>query len=171
MKNVFFFLGVLYSICGFSQKNQQAAITSLQQKIETTNGVQKLQLLDSLTSLILYEPSYNYDSIVRVTIDLAIKEQDYNIATEQTGDLIFYLINRRRQFEEGLQLFKTTLDQNWHITDSLSLAVLYGGGADSYLESGFVEESIQYYEIAERLYLKFNDSVAYGNIKGFKAYA
>ncbi|MEM6720844.1 MAG: sensor histidine kinase [Bacteroidota bacterium] len=154
-----------------SQEGNTEQINTLKAQITRAEGGEKLTLLDSLTRLTLYNLEYNYDSIVKVTIDLAIKEQNYNIAAAQTGDLIFYLVNRRRQFEEGLQLFKATLDRNWHITDSLSLATLYGSGADSFLESGFAEESIQYYETAERLYLKFKDSVAYGNIKGFKAYA
>ncbi|MEM6687395.1 MAG: hypothetical protein AAF617_16565, partial [Bacteroidota bacterium] len=154
-----------------SQEANTEQINTLKAKIATVESKEKLILLDSLTNLVFHEPTYNYDSIARVTIDLAVKEQEYNIAAKQTGNLIFYLVNRRRQFEEGLQLFKTTLAQNWKITDSISLALLYGGGADSFLESGLVKESIQYYGITEKLYLNAKDSVMYGTIKGYKAHA
>jgi signal transduction histidine kinase len=171
MKKIILALLFLPVFVMLSQEDNTEQINTLKAQIATVEGREKLILLDSLTNLVLREQAYNYDSIARITIDLAEKEQEYNIAAKRTGELIFYLINRRRQFEEGLQLFKTTLDRNWKITDSLSLAILYGGGADSFLESGFVEESIKYYTIAERLYLNVKDSVMYGTIKGYKAYA
>ncbi|MEO1033418.1 MAG: histidine kinase [Bacteroidota bacterium] len=149
----------------------ETAVRNLKEKIKASDGTIKLKLLDSLTQLIKYQREFQYDSIARVTIDLAVKEQDYNMAARQTGELVFFLVNKKRNSEEGLKLFKATLDKNWEITDPLSLAVLYSGGADSFLESGQEAESVHYYEAAEELFLQVEDSTQYAKIKGYKAYA
>ncbi len=166
-------MGLIVSTCVFTQEDLQVKVDALKAKISNVNDGEKLQLMDSLVQLIGYhsKPEFKYDSIIRATIDLAIKQQDYNRAAKLTGELIFVLVNLKGNSEEGLKLFKATLNKNWEITDKSTLAVLYSGGADSFLESGLEAESIHYYEAAEKLFLGAKDSIQYAKVKGYKAYA
>ncbi|MEM9678736.1 MAG: histidine kinase [Bacteroidota bacterium] len=170
MKKLIPLFGLLCSLCIFSQEDLQPNVDELKAKISNTEGREKLKLMNSLTSLIKDTSEYNYDSIAKATIDLAVKEQDYNIAAKNTGELITFLAYIKRNPEEGLKLFEATLNKNWDITDSYSLAVLYSGGADSYIESGFKKESIHYYEKAETQFIEANDFTQYALNKGYKAY-
>ncbi len=170
MKTIARLLLLICTTFVWSQSDLTNRISDLKNEIEKSTGVEKLKLLDSLTNLVREKPEYNYDSIAKVTIDLAVKEQDYNMAAKKTGELISFLVYTRRNPEEGLKLFESTLEKNWDVTDSQSLAVLYSEGAESYIELGFKKESIHYYEKAEGLLLKAKDSTKYARIKGYKAY-
>ena len=153
-----------------TQDDLDAEINSLNIKIQNTTGVEKLKLMDSLTNLVKDKSEYNYDSIAKVTIDLAFKEQDYNMAARKTSELIFFLVYEKRNPEEGLKLFEATLNKNWDITDLHALAVLYSSGAGSYIESGLKKEAIHYYGKAEELFLEAEDTTQYALNKAFKAY-
>ena len=171
MKTIARLLLLISSTFVWSQNDLTNTVSDLKVEIEKSEGVQKLKLLDSLTNLVIEEPGYDYDSIAKSTIDLAVKGQDFNMAAKKTGELIYFWVYVKRNPEKGLKLFESTLEKNWDVTDPQSLAVLYSEGAESYIELGLKKESVHYYEKAERLFLKAKDSTKYARIKGYKAYA
>ncbi len=170
MKTIVFLLGFFYTTCLLSQDSRQVNIERLQIDIEASQGLIKLQLLDSLTKMVREKPEFNYDSIAKFTIDFAVKMQDYNTAAKKTEELIFFWVYIQRKPAEGLRIFREVLDKNWDISDLRSRALLYSAGADSYSESGIKKESIDYYEKAEKLFLEAKDSTQYALAKSYKAY-
>ncbi|GGG05501.1 hypothetical protein GCM10011344_02460 [Dokdonia pacifica] len=146
-------------------------VSNLKEIIHQSKGVEKLKLLDSLSELTRERREFPYDSIVKETITLAFELDSINIAAKHTGQRIFYLVNRIRQTEEGLQLFKNFIAKDLPVTDTLALSYLYGSGADSYFESGFEQESISLYEKAEAFSLIAKDSTQYARYKGYKGFA
>ncbi|SNR80887.1 tetratricopeptide repeat protein [Dokdonia pacifica] len=172
MKTLLFYSIFCISLVSNAQENPLSTkVSNLKEIIHQSKGVEKLKLLDSLSELTRERREFPYDSIVKETITLAFELDSINIAAKHTGQRIFYLVNRIRQTEEGLQLFKNFIAKDLPVTDTLALSYLYGSGADSYFESGFEQESISLYEKAEAFSLIAKDSTQYARYKGYKGFA
>ncbi len=172
MKTLLFYSIFCISLVSYAQENPLSTkVSNLKEIIHQSKGVEKLKLLDSLSELTRERREFPYDSIVKETITLAFELDSINIAAKHTGQRIFYLVNRIRQTEEGLQLFKNFIAKDLPVTDTLALSYLYGSGADSYFESGFEQESISLYEKAEAFSLIAKDSTQYARYKGYKGFA
>lgn len=90
-KLVFFFF-VLNAYCVAGQENTikdknalEAKIKTINKKISESNNERKLFWLDSLCKLIQFNKTYNYEPIVRKTINLAIAKNSPDMAAYQTG--------------------------------------------------------------------------------------
>jgi len=155
----------------FSQEeNLSKKVASLQIKVLKSSDVDKLMLLDSLSSLTKFKSQFNYEDTARETIKLAIELDSINIAAKNNMNLILYLSNRVERSEEGLKLFKKFSDKMERVTDSTILIKLILNGAISSYYSGNRDQAITLYDQAKNLSLDIKDSILYGRAMTQKAF-
>ncbi len=154
----------------YSQKSELSLdVQKLNDEITNSEGSHKLKLLDSLTNLIQYNSKFEYEDVVKKTIESAINLDSLEIATQQTSKLIFYLANRAGKPYEARLLFERFLKRKIIIEDDVILAKLYCNAGDSYHFSGDTEKSIPLYEKAEMHSKRANDPVLEGKVIGYKS--
>jgi len=154
----------------FSQEeNISRKVASLQVKVEKSNGVDKLILLDSLSQLTKYKNQFNYEDTARQTIKLAVELDSINIAAKNSIDLILYL-SRAERSEEGLKVFKDFSDKMEQVTDKTILIKLILNGAISTYYSGNQDDALKLYDQSKKLSLDIKDSTLYGRAMTQKAF-
>ncbi|NNC50397.1 MAG: sensor histidine kinase, partial [Flaviramulus sp.] len=113
---------------------------------KSTNKAEKLQLLDSLSQFIIYQEQFKFDSIARVTIDLAIQLDSLHMAANRAADLINHNNNFLGNPKEGLALFDKYLPIATTLNNYKILARFYINAGDAHFFSKNYKESLVYYE-------------------------
>ncbi|WP_353780243.1 ATP-binding protein [Winogradskyella sp. 3972H.M.0a.05] len=145
------------------------SVSDLKQKIESSEKAEKLELMDSLAWLVVYKSKYNYDSIVKATIDHAYQLDSINMAMRHTSSLIYYYANRVNKAKEAVGIFNDFESRKIDSNDYNLLGRLYTNAADSYYFSGETQKSIEVYDKAEQFSLRANDSISYALARSYKA--
>jgi len=157
---------LLFSCVTFSQDiSLQNKTNELKHKINQTQRGFKLKLLDSLSNLTRYKSEFNYDSIVKATIDLSLNLDSINLATEHSADFIFFLANRAEKPKEAIKVFDHFKQHDLSTANLNTKALLFLNGADGYFFAGQTKESIPYYKQAGEYALKAKDSTLLGKSK------
>ncbi len=168
MKRLLTICSLCISCVLLAQTNDlQNKVASLKSKIKQTTGLEKLILLDSLSTLIKNKKEFSYDSTAKETNSYALELDQIQSAGNHTADLIFYLTNRAGKPEEGIQLFNEFITKKYPVNNPAIIARLYLNGADSYYFAGKIENSIPYYITAGEYALQANDSLLLGNSKNY----
>ncbi|MCP4975356.1 MAG: hypothetical protein GY931_04275 [Maribacter sp.] len=154
----------------YSQESELSLnVQKLNDEIVHTEGSRKLKLLDSLTNLIQYNSKFEYEDVVRKTIEYAFNLDSLEIATRQTSKLIFYMTNRAGKPYKARLLFERFQKRKINIENDGILANLYCNAGDSYFFSGDIEKSISLYEKAELHSKRANDPNLEGKVIGYKS--
>jgi signal transduction histidine kinase len=169
MKKYLYILILLYSFCGFSQEELPSKIKALKQQIATTEKLQKLTLLDSLTKLIMDKPEYQYDSIARYTIANALELDSTQMAVQHAADLIYYYGSISESPEKGITVYEDYKHLIPKVNDLRLLCLMHLYVGDSYFYSGKLEASVPFFEKSENLALQANDSANYAVARTSKA--
>lgn len=148
---------LLYSTYTLGQDAAYSALVSqLKKEVETTQGTEKLKLLDSLTRLVEFNEDLGYTPLAHKTIALAISEKNYEIATILTGDLIYYNSNLLGDLDGALQIFDDFKTKNIDIDKipptPLCNYYLYAGDAN--FNKGSYDEAIMLFTKAKELAIK-----------------
>ncbi|WP_108809023.1 histidine kinase [Aquimarina spinulae] len=160
----------IFSISILGQEtNTEVLVNKLKHKVNQSDKGEKLKWMDSLSLFIRNKKEFNYDSIVRYTIEYAFELDSITIATRHTSHLIFYLSNRLGKPEEALNFFEDFINKDIHIKHEGILAELYINGADSHYFTGKLEKAIDLYKIAESHAIKSKDSMLLGSAKEYQA--
>ncbi len=169
-KVVFVSLFMLQYVSTDAQESSvKLKVQTLKKDIAKAKNYEKLELLDSLHTLVLDKPEYQYDSIARKAITYAMELDSINLAGQYMSDLVFYYANSSETPEKGMLLFKEFEELNLQIKDNILLAKLYMNGGDSYFFSGELKESISLYNKSEIWALKAKDSALYARARTYKA--
>ena len=129
-------------------------IDELNVKIKLSKKGEKLQLMDSLGTTLNYNPSLNYDSIVKKTIQFALLLDSLSIAVNNTANLIYFNNSILGKPKKGLVIFNQFLAKNLTIKNNYALARFYLNGADSYFFINEHTKALENYKIAEAFALK-----------------
>lgn len=160
MKYTLLAVALLFSI-HISAQDQDAGLQSkidiLNSKIEQTEKGERLIWLDSLTKLTYRKSEFNYDSIVRRTVSLAISIDSLNLAAKRVADLMGFYNNYLGKPEEGLKLFNTHIKELSKETNFGAIGHLYLNVADSYYYLGAIDKSFEHYNIVKKYALKAKD--------------
>ncbi|WP_298514053.1 sensor histidine kinase [uncultured Kordia sp.] len=171
MKKILVLALILHGYFMAAQDDVETKIKTLKNTITTSEGIQKLVALDSLTSLVLNKTEYAYDSIAKVTIAYALKLDSVNIAVANTSSLIRYYAYSGNKTKEAITTFEEFTSKNIVQKEPSKLAKLYLNGANSYFFNGMIKKAISTYTEAENLALLNNDSTTYGQARAYKASA
>lgn len=139
----------------FVLKAQDAAlekkINDLQSQIAIQNdkGI-KLQLTDTLITLVEFQENYNYSSLIKKNIALALQLDSIDIATKHTADFIYYHNTILGALEKGLKLFKEFKGKEHRGKNYVYMTNLYIYGADSYYYLGNQPAALQELATAEK---------------------
>ena len=127
----------------------QPKIDALKAQIHSeTDQSQRLHYLDTLADLIYQKKELGFDSISRVTIDLAIALDSFNIASRNTQGLINYYNNVIGEPEKGIILFKKYFKVvKDHISDR-NLAGIHIDAGDSFYFIKEIDTAMSYYDKA-----------------------
>ncbi|MEO1033197.1 MAG: sensor histidine kinase [Bacteroidota bacterium] len=155
---------------GYTQEaSLNSQIETLKSSINRAQGGYKLELLDSLCWITRDKAEFQYDSIVKVTITLAIELDSFNLANRQAARLIWSLTNRMGRPFEGKSFFEAFDSKKLPVENNALLARFYLNGGDSYYFSENVEKAIEVYNKASFYAIKAKDSVLYGISKKYIA--
>tara|TARA_R110000787_G_scaffold196454_6_gene307826 strand:+ start:2496 stop:4466 length:1971 start_codon:yes stop_codon:yes gene_type:complete len=130
-------------------------------KIQQTEKGERLQWLDSLTSLVRNKTELKYDSIARECINFAISIDSLDSAAGNVASLMDYNNNYLGRPKEGLKLFNNYYDKLKEGIDFKRLGYLYLNAADGYYFSENVDKSFEYYELTKVYALKAKDQHLY----------
>ncbi|MBT8318103.1 MAG: hypothetical protein HKP59_10820 [Lutibacter sp.] len=148
-----FFL--LFSIVVSAQNEDiSVKIDALKEKISQSTTSERLNWLDSLSTLVQYKTEYQYDSLVTNTITHAYLLDSLNIAINRTADLIYYKNNIIGKPTEGLEILEKFGAKDVPLKDNYSLARLYLNGADSYFFTDRLEEALDMYRTSKLFAVK-----------------
>lgn len=148
MKYCFFCFILFWQFTTTAQNDDdKLLVNELQLQInKSTNKAEKLQLLDSLSQFIIYQEEFKFDSIARVTIDLAIQLDSLHMAANRAADLINHNNNFLGNPKEGLALFDKYLPIATTLNNYKILARFYINAGDAHFFSKNYKESLVYYE-------------------------
>ncbi|RNC85011.1 MAG: hypothetical protein ED556_10600 [Winogradskyella sp.] len=170
IKKSLVFITLIFSSFTFAQVQPTSdTVKALKNKIQDSDGLEKLKLLDSLCWLTRDKLEFKYDSIVKVTIDHAINLDSFNIANRQAARLIWSYTNRLGKPNEGKAFFEDFDAKKLPVTNNALLARFYLNGGDSYYFSEEVEKAIEIYNIASDYAIKEGDSILFGISKKYIA--
>jgi signal transduction histidine kinase len=158
------------SIGALSQNTSLSSkVQSLKNKIYNSEAGTKLMYMDSLCWYTRDKQQYQYDSLVKTTVEYAIRLDSFNLAVRQAARLVWSLSNRLGKPEAAKKYFNEIIDKKLPVKNAALLARLYINGGDSYYFSGAIEKSITIYKTAADFALKANDSLLYGITKKYTA--
>jgi len=150
MKQYLILIILLFTITAQSQESDlEKKSKEIKAKIAQTTKTERLIWLDSLSTLVQYNPKFQYDSLVTNTITQAFLLDSLSIATNRTADLIYYKNNITNKPEEGLEILENILMKKLPLKDNYALARLYLNGADSYFFTDKFQEALDMYKISE----------------------
>lgn len=168
MRAIIFGLVLLISTFSIAQNTfLDKKVASLKAKIEKVDGEAKLVLMDSLCWYTRDKLKYRYDSIVKSTIDYAIRLDSIDLAMKQAARLVWSLSNRLGRPGEAKLFFNEFMNKRLPVKNNLLLARFYINGGDSYYFSDEIEKSIDMYNIAANYALIGGDSLLYGVTKKY----
>lgn len=130
--SLLFFTFLIHTLVFAQDDTSAKIIEALQQKIEQSQQGEKLRWLDSLSNYIAYETNFESDSIVKKTVDYALRLDSLNIATWQTANRIYFFNNIKGNPQEGNRIFLEMLDRAKTLDNPNTLAKFYLEGADSF---------------------------------------
>lgn len=157
-----FFLLVTSLLQAQKEEVTEDFLLELRQKIDKSEGADRLQWMDSLSNVMAYQLNFKDIDIIRKTIEYAYKIDSVNIAVDQASNLITYLNNYVGKAEEGRLLFEAFLPKEKLVTDFQALARIYIEGGDSYYYLEDYPTSINCYNQAEAYARKANDKKRLG---------
>lgn len=144
------FLLFFYSIVNAQKSTLQEQVNQLKTQIQAEqNKVTKLQLLDSLTAVVIDKTEFGFDSIARTTIDYAIKLDSFEIAARRASNLIYYHNNILGRPEEGIKVFNTYFEKVKNNISNRRLASLYIDSGDSFYYLKEVDSALSQYDKAK----------------------
>lgn len=134
----------------FGQEDLEKKVSDLRLKISHAEPGVKLKMMDSLTKIIEFNENYGYTELTNETIALALEQNDLNIATRLTGDLIFYNTTVLGNPEKGLAIFNAFKGKEKEFSDNTAAAAanLYAYGGNSYFRLGQFDDALRIYDIA-----------------------
>lgn len=106
-KSTLLLLFILLNIGSINSQNKEydQLVLNLKETVKTKKGTEKVILLDSLTRLVEFNEELGYTPLANETIALAILEDQYEISTRLTNDLIYYNTSILGNLDEALQIF------------------------------------------------------------------
>ncbi|WP_296385416.1 hypothetical protein [Winogradskyella sp.] len=149
----------------------QTKVNALKVQIDQSKNVKQLMLLDSLSGLTRNKPEFQYDSIVRKTIDLAKKLDSINLAAMHTANLINFNNNIVGKPEVAIELFNNLMHEYKDISSDAALCQLFINTADSYYYTGEVLKSVEFYKVANKHAKKINSERLMGLAKLYEGYS
>ncbi|MEP1486870.1 MAG: sensor histidine kinase [Algibacter sp.] len=175
MNRLITYLFLIFSCIAFSQEDSlQFKIGNIQNKIKLSEGADKLYLLDSLAELIRFKIKYEYDTIVKETVDYAFEMDSIPLGLKHTRNYIYYLVNKVGKTDEAIRFYNAFLKRKIDTThfsksNQKAYARLQLVIGDAYYFSGKINGSIPFYETAERFSLKAKDTFRYLLAKDYKS--
>ena len=144
-------------------KTLDQSIKEIQFKINKSQKGEKLKWLDSLSKITLFKSEFQYDSIVRETINLAIDLDSINLVLFHTSNLINYQNNTLKNPDIAIQIFENYIPELENLPNAYFLAGFYFYGGDSYYDTKNYVKSIEYINKALLIFEKLNNTSQISN--------
>ncbi|WP_406682774.1 sensor histidine kinase [Seonamhaeicola sp. MEBiC1930] len=164
MKKLLLLFFILNLSSVYSQNEIVENIEALKNEITISEGLKKLILLDSLSSLTEMQETYGFDSISKETISHALELDSINMAANQTAKLIHYYSNILGDTKEGLVVFEGFLNEIERAKSERIKASFFIAGADSYAGIVDYDQALNYYKRAKAYALKTDNQQLIGSI-------
>lgn len=127
-----FFL-LFFSLVSYTQNDDfDKTVLSLKEKISNASKAEKLVLTDSLITLVEFNETYNYSSLIQENIKLALEIDSIGFATKHTADFIYYNTHLLGNPAKGLEIFNEFKGKEKKSKDLVANANLYIYGSDCY---------------------------------------
>jgi signal transduction histidine kinase len=147
LKSHFLILAVLIPILCFAQKEfPDSQIELLKTQIRQEKGANKLLLLDSLTRNIEFRSDVAYDSIARVTIQLAIKMDSIHTAHFYTSGLMAYYNNYIDRPEKAVKLYNSYFVNHMDKLNNKERSTFHLDLGQSFEKLGKLERALKQYD-------------------------
>ncbi|GEQ84736.1 hypothetical protein ULMS_02440 [Patiriisocius marinistellae] len=121
-------------------------IEKLMQLVENSEGIEKLQWLDSLSNIIAYDTNFMNDSIVLTTIKFAKKLDSFNTATWHIANEIYHLNSRKGTPEKSKELFLKSMKHRAKVNDPNVLCKYFYEGGNTHYFLGEFETALQLFD-------------------------
>jgi len=112
------------------------------------SGVERLKFLDSLSSEIRYDSTFNADSVFRVTISYAQQLDSINLAIKHATNFINYLNYGSNDYDQAKQIIRATQRIVPRVTKPNLIDGFYYEAAYLYYDSRQFDESIKLFDSA-----------------------
>lgn len=141
----FFSSGIIAQNTGLDEK-----IDQLKKEIAQAEDARKIQLTDSLITLVEFNEDYNYSSLIKDNIALALQLDSIDLATKHTADFIYYQNIILGRPEKGLQVFEDYKGKEQQGNNYVYMTNLYLYGADSFFYLGNELATLEELNTAEK---------------------
>ena len=157
MKLVLFYISLFTVLTLNAQHSDiEKSIFEINSKIQNSEKTLQLKWMDSLVSIVKYKTELQYDSIVKQTINFALKLDSLELAGNHIADLIYYKNNITGKPEEGLKLYNKYIKTYEHMQKSYALTRFYLNVADSYYYLNDVDTAVKFYNKTIKYAQKYN---------------
>lgn len=128
-------------------------------KIQETQKGERLRWMDSLVGVIKFKDEFEYDSIVRQTIQFALEIDSLGLATRKTNEYILYKRGYLNNPVEAATIFNDFLNTVEPLDDDKAKANFFYYGAGAYFNLFEVDSSLKYYLKAKEYARKGNPRI------------
>lgn len=170
MKHIFLIFFCAISISTYAQESGKN-ISRFTKKINSSQGVEKLKWLDSLSTYIREKTNFQSDSIAKETFTYALRFDSIGIATKNMAYLIYFQNNIAGNLKEGNRLFLSFLEKAKKCGSHQILSKFYLEGADNYFYLEDQKNAIKFYNLSESQAILAKDTLQIGLAKMYKGNA